>query len=223
MSSTLASSTLVDLLGPARAEVVERLRTSPASVAQLAADLGLSEGAVRRHLAGLDRDGLVDTETMRRAGPGRPSTRYALSDKARRLYPDRSADLANEVLDYLEGQHGRPALLEFLRWRQARQVQRYAEALDGVIDPRERVARLAELLSADGFLAEAAVVDEGTIELRQGHCAIAGVAAAHPALCAHEAALFARLLDGRLSRRQTIAGGAPVCVATITHAHALEQ
>jgi len=218
VSSVLASSTLVDLLGPARAGVVERLRVAPASVAELASDLELSEGATRRHLASLDRDGLVATETVRRPGPGRPSTRYALSEKARRLYPDRSADLANEVLDYLQAQHGRPALLEFLRWRQGRQAERYSQALGGVTNPRERVARLAELLSADGFLAEAATVDGATTELRQGHCAIADVAAAHPALCAHEAALFARLLDGRLSRRQTIAGGAPVCVATITHA-----
>lgn len=215
-----ASTSLVGLLGETRARLVDLLRPAPASVAEIAGRLELSEPAVRRHLQVLERDGLVVAETVRRAGPGRPTTRYALSERARRLYPDHSADFANELLDFVENEHGRHALLQFLRWRQGRQAARYAAELAGLEDPAERTARLAELLSADGFLAEVSetVGPDGRplLELHQGHCAISEVAAEHPEVCAYEAALFQRLLGGRLSRRRTIASGDGLCVCTIT-------
>jgi predicted ArsR family transcriptional regulator len=211
---------LVDLLGETRAQVVDLLRPGPRPVAELAQRLGLTEPAVRRHLAALESDGLVRSETVRREGPGRPAAQYALSERGRRLYPDRSAEIANELLDELEAEHGRGALLAFLRKRQARQAQRYSDALAGITDLEERAARLAELLSEDGFLASSSALpapDGRTLlQLFQGHCAISDVAAAHPEICAYEAALFRDLLGGRLSRRQTIAGGASTCVCTIS-------
>lgn len=218
--STPRHASLVDLLGETRAQVVDLLRGGPRPVAELAERLALTEPAVRRHLAALESDGLVESQTVRREGPGRPAARYALSERGRRLYPDRSAEIANELLDELEAEHGRAALLAFLRKRQARQAERYSDALAGIDDPAERAARLAELLSDDGFLAESSALPapDGTtlLQLSQGHCAISDVAAAHPELCAYEAALFRDLLGGRLSRRKTIAGGAGTCVCTIT-------
>jgi predicted ArsR family transcriptional regulator len=210
---------LVDLLGETRAQVVDLLRPGSLSVAELARRLGLTEPAVRRHLAALERDGLVSSETVRRNGPGRPGARYALSERGRRLYPDRSAELANELLDELEREYGRGALLAFLRRRQQRQAERYASELEGIDSLAERTARLAELLSEDGFMAGsdsvAAPGGATVLQLSQGHCAITQVAAAHPEICAYEAALFRDLLGGKLSRRQTIAGGAGMCVCTV--------
>lgn len=220
---------LVDLLGDTRASVVDLLRADPGTVADLAAELHLSEAAVRRHVVALERDGLVVARTVRGPGRGRPSARYSLTEKARRLYPDSSAAVANEVLDYLEERHGRGALLEFMRWRQGKQEQRYTAALDGVQGRLARAEQLAALLREDGFLADvsgpsvatpgaaAPVAGATVLELTQGHCAIADVAQAHPEICAWEAALFQRLLGGRLSRRQTIAAGDAACVCTITH------
>jgi predicted ArsR family transcriptional regulator len=211
---------LTDLLRGTRGQVVELLRAGPAPVAVLAERLGLTEAGVRRHLQALERDGLVAARTVRRPGRGRPASAYALTDKARRLEPDRSAEFANEALEYLESEHGRSALLAFIRWRQGRHAERYADALDGVDDPAERATRLAELLSEDGFASrvDEVVTPEGrtVLQLRQGHCTIGDVAAAHPEVCAYEAALFQRLLGGRLSRRQTIAGGAGECICTIS-------
>lgn len=215
---------LVDLLGETRARIVDRLRRGARSVPELAAELGLTEVAVRRHVVVLDRDGLLSAETVRKPGRGRPVACYALTDKARRLYPDGSAAFANELLTFLEEEHGRPALLGFLRWRQERQGARYAAALAQAhpADHEEAATALAGLLSDDGFLSEVATVTDGEgrthLELRQGHCAIKDVAEEHPEVCAYEAALFQKLLGGKLSRRQTIAGGADACVCHLTAA-----
>jgi predicted ArsR family transcriptional regulator len=216
---TTATTPLVDLLGEARARIVDLLRSAPASAGDLARSMGISVAAVRRHLAGLERDGLISSEIVRREGRGRPGARFALSERGRALYPDRSAEFANELLEELENEYGRAALLAFLRRRQVRHAERYGAALEGLDDLEQRAERLAQLLSEDGFLAKSETVtapDGATVlHLAQGHCAISSVAAAHPEICAFEAALFRDLLGAKLSRRQTIAGGAGACVCTV--------
>lgn len=220
---------LVGLLGDTRAALVEVLQGAPASVAELADALALSDVAVRRHLQVLERDGLVEGQTVRGTGRGRPGTRYSLTDKGRRLFPDRSAELANDLLGYLEAVHGRAALRDFLRWRAGEQETRYAAAVspsdpDAGDEPGEalsrRVAALAEVLSEDGFAARAIPVVSGDgsagMQLTQGHCAVADVAREHPEICAYEAALFQRVLGAKVSRRETIAGGASACVCHIS-------
>lgn len=210
---------LVDLLGDTRASIVDQLRRQTQSVAELAAALQLSEVAIRRHLHVLERDGLIEAETVRRDGPGRPSSVYALTDRAHRLFPDNSAQLAIELLTYLEEEHGHEALLGFMRWRATRQGGRYAMALDGIAGS-DGAERLAELLSEDGYLAEAEQVTDAdgrtVLELTQGHCAIKEIAEQHPEICAYETQLFSELLGTTVSREKTIAGGAPACVCHIT-------
>lgn len=224
MVSTTApqDSGLVSLLGESRARVVERLHAEPRSVSALAVDLELSEVAVRHHLQILQTEGLVSAETVRGSGRGRPSSVYTLTDKARRLFPDSSAALANELLDYLGDEHGRSELQRFLRWRSQRHASRYADALEGASSLNERAEQLAAALSAEGFASSVETVtapDGSTVlELRQEHCAIKAVAEEHPELCAYEASTFKNLLGAKLSRRQTIAGGASACVCHITPA-----
>ena len=214
------AATLVDLLGATRAQIVSALQSGASTVARLAALLEVSEVAVRRHLQVLERDGLVLAETLRRDGRGRPGFQYRLTDKARRLFPDRSAELANQLLDFLSDCHGRSELLRFLRWRAERQSARYAAAMAGADTVAERAGALAEALSAEGFSSsvEAVTAPDGAtvLQLTQGHCAIADVAKEHPELCAFEASVFKDLLGARLSRRDTIAAGASSCVCHIT-------
>lgn len=214
-----AALPLSRLLGETRSRIIDLLRTAPRSIGDLASELDLSEEAVRRHLRVLEREALLDSEVHRDGGRGRPRTEYRLSDRAHRLYPDRTADLANELWEYLESQHGRRAVLGFLRWRQQQQRERYAEHIDDTADVAERVHRLAELLSDDGFLAESAPVESvggrQLVQLTQSHCAVRDVAAEHPEVCAYEAALFKDLLGTKVSRRETIATGSSSCVCTI--------
>lgn len=213
MSSEPAAP-LTDLLGRTRGQIVALLHGGGATVAEVMDATGLSHEAVRRHLRALVVDGLADGRTARPSGPGRPAVRYSLTRKGERLFPDQSAELADDVLTFLHDERGRSEMIAFLRWRQRRQAAHYAGALDDVEDLAERVGRLAELLTEDGFLAEGEPDGDGFV-LRQRHCAIKDVAAAYPQLCAFEAALFRELLGARVTRRETIAGGAPACVCRV--------
>jgi predicted ArsR family transcriptional regulator len=207
---------LVALLGEARAAIVERLRRAPdRSVTELADHLGISAVATRRHMAVLEEEGLVQAHTVRQ-GRGRPASRYRLTPAAGRLLPHRYDLLAAEVLEFLTERHGRETLREFLRWRMRREVRGLAGAVTAE-DLHERLAQLADVLSRAGF--DASVDGDGTtFRLVQSNCAIEDVAREHPELCAYEAASFAQVLgdDVTVSRRATLAGGAPACVCTVS-------
>jgi len=224
-SAVTTSASLVGLLGATRAALVERLhRGGSQSAAQLAAHLGISEVATRRHLSVLLEEGLVEEREQRPSG-GRPAACFDLTERATRLFPQSYDRFANEVLDFLTAEHGQDGLLAFLRWRVDREVGALADAIqDGPLE--ERVQRLAEALTSAGFGAD--VVTEAaegrapgmlpTIRLVQHHCVIAEVAREHPEVCDYEAAAFSRVLgtDVQLSRQATIADGAQACVCTVT-------
>ncbi len=229
MSASVTTGTsLVGLLGETRAALVEFLhRTGPQPVSELAAHLGISEVATRRHLGVLLDDGLVEQRDARASG-GRPATCFALSARAERLFPQSYDRLANELLDFLTAEHGRDGLLAFMRWRVDREVGTLAAAVGpGPLD--QRVRQLADALSEAGFLADVVQdEDEGedgvergrglpTLRLVQHHCVIEGGAREHPEICAYEAAAFSRALgtDVTVSRDETIAGGASACVCTV--------
>jgi predicted ArsR family transcriptional regulator len=215
-SGTAPARSLVSLLGAPRAAVVEHLRREgDASVAELATELAISEVATRRHLAVLEAEGLVQARTVRQPR-GRPAARYALTEEAGRLFPQRYDRFAADVLDFLTDEQGREGLRAFLRWRLEREVAGLMEAVTAP-DLPGRLEQLAEALSAAGF--EASVTPDGEgFTLTQDHCALEDLAREHPELCAFEAATFSRVLgrDVRLQRRATLATGARTCVCGVT-------
>lgn len=208
---------LADLLGDTRARIVTEMQRRPMTAAGIAELLSISAAAARRHLSVLTRDGLIQSETVHDGSMGRPHDQWTLSARGRRLFPDRSAEFADELLDHLQGTYGRSALNDFLRGRAEQHADRYADRLDDAEDTADRAERLAQALSEDGFAARVVEGDDGgrTLTLLQSHCAIEGIAKKHPQVCAHEAALFKRLLGTKVSRRETIASGSQACVCHI--------
>lgn len=212
---TTATPSLVALLGESRAAIVDALRREPGqSVSELAAHLGISQVATRRHLALLEDEGLIEAETVRQ-GRGRPAARYRLADAAGQLLPHRYDRFASEVLEFLSDRDGREGLRAFLRWRMQREIADLGEIVTAE-DLHERLTQLAEALSDAGF--EASVDDDGdAFRLVQSHCVIEGVAREHPEVCAYEAASFAKVLGGdvTVSRRETLTAGSAACVCTV--------
>ena len=219
-------ASLVGLLGESRAALVEHLhRTGAQPVAALAAHLGISEVATRRHLGVLVSEGLVQASASRASG-GRPATCFTLTERADRLFPQSYDRFASELLDFLTAEHGRDGLLAFLRWRVDREVDAFAETIeDGPLE--QRVAQLAAALTEAGFLADVVEADGSqadapkglpTLRLVQHNSDIQGVAREHPEICTYEAAAFSRALGAgvKVSRQETIADGAPACICTVS-------
>jgi predicted ArsR family transcriptional regulator len=181
------------------------------SAPRLAELLQLTSVGVRRHLALLERDGLVDatTEKPRR---GRPTAVYRLTDAGLETFPRHYDEVAREALAFLKGQDAE-TLAQFLAWRNERLAASYAGRVDGAT-LAERTDALAEVLSQQGFMAEVEPVDGGLL-LCQHNCTVEHLATELPDLCASEAELFERLLGTRVERETTIVDGAVRCQTRI--------
>lgn len=209
------AASVVSLLGEQRAAVVRHLQRTPdATVRDVAELLDVSEVAARRHLGVLEQEGFVAVRE-RADGPGRPAKRYRLTEQARRLFPQRYAEMADELLTFITTQQGRDGLRAYLRWRLEQQSATLSEQVTAE-DLPDRLRQLAGVLSEEGFDATVAEDGEGFL-LRQEHCAIYDVAREHPEMCTYEAAAFSKVLgsDVQLSRRETMAGGSSACVCCV--------
>lgn len=209
---------LVALLGESRAAIVAHLlEHRQARLSALAAELGVSETATRRHVAQLEDDGFVVGETLS-DGPGRPAWHFRLTDSGHELFPQRYAAVADELMTFVQSTYGDAGLDAYLDWRRERQTEMLGGELTGDTTG-DRLDDLAAALSAAGYAARVTpTADADSFELTQQHCAIAHLAAAHPELCASETQAFSALLgaDVSVTRTLTIAGGHDACVCTVT-------
>lgn len=180
-----------------RGRALGLLRRAPRTVRELAAELGLTDNAVRQHLAMAERDGLVERHGTRREWTGKPAYVYRGTAQLEALYPKAYDQVLGELLGVLQA--GRPsAELEAV----LRQVgaQLGASAAGGAADLRARAEHAAAVLTALGGLAEVEDV-EGDIRIRGFSCPLAALTREHPGLCKLAEALVAELVGAPVDER----------------------
>lgn len=203
------------------------LEEGPSTAALLAARLGVTPAAIRRHLDGLVADGLAEPRIDRRRGPrgrGRPARVFALTDLGRGAFPQAYDDVALRALSYIRETGGEEAVSVFARRLVAGIEGRFrsAEPSSGpdTSGPAVResagtgTSTLAEVLTQEGYAASVESVPLGE-QLCQHHCPVAHVAEQFPELCEAETEAFARLLGRHVQRLATIAHGDGVCTTHI--------
>ncbi len=194
--------------------IVERLkRVESATATDLAAEFGLTDTALRQHLDALEADG--DGHPFDgRADRARTSTRaLAAGDHgATDGFPDRHGELTVELLGVGACELGERALDQVIADRSDRQTAAYQQSLVDISDLGERVQRLADLRSDEGYLAEVRA-DDGAYFLIEHHCPIREAAAACGALCGAELDVFQRVLGpgGTVTRVQHVLAGDRRC------------
>jgi predicted ArsR family transcriptional regulator len=211
-------------LTDAKRRIVERLkRLESATAPDLAEEFGLSDTAVRQHLEALAANGLVQrAPAPPPTGRGRPPVRWKLTPLAAELFPDRHADLTVELIGSIRQALGDEGLDRVLEARGRHQLDTYREFLP---DPEVtavpvRVRRLADLRTAEGYLAEARDDGDGGVLLIEHHCPVCEAASACQGLCRSELELFRAALgdDVRVERVQHLLSGDQRCAYRITAA-----
>lgn len=200
-----------------RERVLELVASAgPVSAADLAATLGLTPAAVRRHLALLEEDDLVAVHDGHPTGMrGRPARRYVTTSAGQGELTGTYADLATQALRYLRDVAGDDAVERFAHDRLVELTDRYAERLDAA-DVEGRAAQLAAALADDGYAASVRPVPgTSAVQLCQGHCPVQHVAEEFPQLCEAEAQVFAKLLGSHVQRLSTLATGAHACTTNV--------
>jgi len=216
MSSAMSTAERGERPDPGRGATRERIlvllrRHGGLSAPRLAGLLDLTTVGVRRHLAVLERDGLV-TASVEKPKRGRPTAIYRLTDAGHETFPRRYDEMAREALTFLKGQDA-AVLSRFLAWRNERLAASYADRVEGAT-LEERAEALAEVLSQQGYMAEVET-SPGGLRLCQHNCTVEHLASELPDLCASEAKLFELLLGAPVRRETTIARGAVRCVTQV--------
>jgi predicted ArsR family transcriptional regulator len=213
-------------MSDAKRRIVDRLkRVESATVPELAADFDLTDTAVRQHLETLEENGLVErAPSPPPVGRGRPPVRWQLTAIAAELFPDRHADLTVELIGSIRAALGEEGLERVLEARGQAQLSAYRKALPdpAVSSVPVRVRRLAEVRSAEGYLAEVRSDDDGSLVLVEHHCPVCDAASACQGLCRTELDLFQAALgdDVTVERVQHLLSGDQRCAYRITAAAA---
>jgi predicted ArsR family transcriptional regulator len=200
------------------------LQHGPQTATELAAKLGISPAAVRRHLDALATRGRVEERLTREASRkrGRPARSYHLTDAGRSAFPHAYDDLALTALRYIAASGGPEAVRTVAEQQLAGLEQRASSAVaqatagSGSRDeaPVDRAQALAAALTAEGYAASASAISSGG-QLCQHHCPVAHVAAEFPQLCEAETAVIGRLVGTHVQRLATIAHGDGICTTHI--------
>jgi predicted ArsR family transcriptional regulator len=161
-----------------RGQVVTLLRHGERTVEELAQALGLTDNAVRAHLATLERDGLVRQSGVRR-GTSRPAYAYALTPAAERLFPKAYGTVLRLLLDVLAEQLP-PSELDAALREVGHRVAAGTPTPTGEL--RDRVEQALAVLGALGGLAEAEEQEDGFL-IRGASCPLAAAVPGHPEVC----------------------------------------
>jgi len=214
----MSSDSPENAVRPAAERLLLLLKTrGPQSARELAKHLGVSGEAVRQQLARLAADGLVETTPTRSGGVGRPTQVWALTAGGNARFPDAHAELTAELIALIRAEFGEDALDRLIDSRSARLKAGYVEALAGTSQLAERVARLAQERTREGYMAEFHADDSGFV-LVENHCPICAAASACQGFCRTELETFRAVLgdDATVERLEHIVQGHRRCTYRIS-------
>jgi len=191
-------------------------RRGPQRGADLAVALGITPEAVRQQLLRLAEMGLVEAAAERGAA-GRPARRWSLTRAGHDRFPDTHDELTVALIEAVRAEFGEAALERLIARREAETLRRYTAALAQESDLPERVAALAALRSAEGYMAESWAEGDGVV-LVENHCPICAAASVCQGFCRAELEIFAAALGpaATVERTEHLTLGARRCAYRIT-------
>lgn len=172
-----------------RGRVLALLRRGGRTVDELADLLGVSDNAIRPHLAVLERDGIVRQSGARRTG-GKPATVYEVAPEAERLFTRAYIPVLTQLVGVLAERMSSEELEQLLR-----EVGHRLAAAQGPSagDVRARAERAATVLTELGGVVDVEQED-GRLTLRGFSCPLADAVRAHPATCRAAETLVAEVV-----------------------------
>lgn len=212
-------------LSEAKRRILWTLKRRPGATAPvLAQEFGLTDTAIRQHLDALESIGLVERRTDRPNGRGRPPVLWTVTPQADAHFPDRHGELAEAMLLAVRDTLGQDAVATVLAEVARRQREAYEAALPPVDHQttEDRLADLARLRSADGFLTDVVVASRsssgGSYLLVEHHCPILDAARCCTDICAQDLEFVKGVLGDRAEvvAQGSLASGDACCTYRVT-------
>ncbi|HEV8381723.1 MAG TPA: ArsR family transcriptional regulator [Gemmatimonadales bacterium] len=166
------------LIGETQIRLLGLLRRSPQTITVLAEALGLTDNAVRLHIAALHRDGVVDQVGTQRDTGGKPARIYGLTRAGEELFPKAYALVLGKLVEEIVRSEGRDKAIQLLR---AVGAQAAASARTAT-SPRQRLEAAAGVFRDLGADVEVRQTTAGW-RLQGYGCPLSAVTSGHPEMC----------------------------------------
>lgn len=182
----------------------------------LASHLGITAMAVRQHLYALQDEQLVTYQEESRP-MGRPAKLWQLTAAADRFFPDGYAELTLSLLNSVKQAFGEAGLDHLLEVRSQQQLESYNQQMKGKRSLKQRLNKLVEIRTHEGYMAEVQAQADGSFLLIENHCPICAAATVCTGLCAKELEIFQAVLgdDTHIQRVEHIIAGERRCAYQI--------
>jgi predicted ArsR family transcriptional regulator len=187
----------------------------------LARRLGISVQAVRQRLERLLAEDLVSFSD-RTEGRGRPRRLWSLAPHAGSLFPDTHAQLTVDLIGTIRSELGETAMARLLERRRQQITAAYRKKLAREPDIVEKLTTLADMRSAEGYMARLEKLPSEGFLLVEDHCPICAAAMACQGFCSIELEVFQNLLgpDWHIERQDHVLNGARRCTYRVIPAAA---
>ena len=168
--------------------------------------------AVRQHLYALADEKMVTFIEQPRP-VGRPAKLWALTPAANAFFPDGHSELTADLIAAMRQAFGPAGVEKLLAVRSAQQAKDYGEKVKPGASLKQRLIALAEIRTAEGYMAAVTEEARGRYLFVENHCPICVAATACTGLCDQELDVFRRVLgdDVEIERSDHILAGARRC------------
>lgn len=195
----------IALTGETQQKLLALVRRAPQSIGALAAELGLTDNAVRTHISALMADGLVAQEGVERDTGGKPARLYRLTRAGEELFPKAYGAVLVELMDEIARRNGAEALREMLQ----SVGERVASGMSARGDANARMAAAVEAFRQLGGDLEVRKVDGGWL-LSNAGCPLSAVSSRRDEICTLAQAFIAKV-TGRPVQECCERGERPGC------------
>jgi predicted ArsR family transcriptional regulator len=198
-----------------RGRIVEILRRGSRTVDELAAELGITDNAVRLHLGMLERDGVIRSRGVRREGAvGKPATIYDIAPEADPLFSNAYLPFLSTLLAAL-GDRMSVRELKALMRDVGQRLAAGAKAGDGNLAARAQLA--SKVLNELGGLTTVEPEPGGReFSIRGCGCPLSVAVAERQEVCLAVQTMLAELTGAEIKETCDRSGDRPQCCFQLT-------
>ncbi len=187
----------------------------PLTALEIAHELKITKEGVRQQLLKLVEDDLIHPQEESK-GVGRPQKTFSLTANGNAKFPDTHAELTLKLINIINAM-GENALQTVIDVYEETGKKKYHEEIDTISNLEQKIQKLVEIRTREGYMAEYSKNDEGYL-LVENHCPICAAATICQGFCSSELNTFKSVLgkDIIINRVSHIIGGDRRCAYQIT-------
>lgn len=173
----------------------------------------ISPVTVRHHLNGLQAEGLIEVESVRRQ-VGRPYYVYSLSEHGQELFPQRYFSLTNRLLDELKSQLPQDVVNNIFVGVVKSMIDEHKDEFES-LSFEDRLNYVIALLAKEGFMAQWEKVDDGYKIIEYG-CPYISMGQKHTEVCTFDKELMLTVLDAPIEQHSCMLNGDDCCQFSVS-------